>query len=65
MSFWKITIFTHENEKGLLNYSHNLKVVQNDEIKENEEFKKIFNKSFSELYEEYINSNEFKIDEIN
>ncbi len=63
--FEKKELFTHENEKGLLNYSHNLKVVQNDEIKENEEFKKIFNKSFSELYEEYINSNEFKIDEIN
>ena len=39
--------------------------MQSEEIKENEEFKKIFNKSFRELYEEYLNSNEFKIDEIN
>ena len=63
--FEKKELFTHENEKGLLNYSHNLKVVQSEEIKENEEFKKIFNKSFRKLYEEYVNSNEFKIDEIN
>ena len=55
----------HENEKGLSNYSHNLKVVESEEIRENEEFKKILNKSFRELFEEYINSDEFKIEEIN
>ena len=53
------------NEKDLDNYYHNLKVVKNKEIQENEELKKIFNKKYSKLYEEYINSKEFKIDEIN
>ena len=49
----------------LNNYYHNLKVVNDKEIQENEELKKILNKTYSELYEEYINSKEFKIDEIN
>ena len=63
--FEKKELFIHENEKGLSNYSHNLKVVESEEIRENEEFKKILNKSFRELFEEYINSDEFKIEEIN
>ena len=49
----------------LNNYYHNLKVVNDKEIQENEVLKKILNKTYSELYEEYINSKEFKIDEIN
>ena len=53
------------NEKELKNYYHNLKVVKNKEIQENEEFKKILNKKYYELFEEYINSDEFIIDEIN
>ena len=44
---------------------HNLKVLQSEEIKENEEFKEIMSKTFRELFEEYINSDEFKIEEIN
>ena len=63
--FLKKELYIHENEKGLSNYLHNLRVVQSEEIKENEEFKKILKKKFLELYEEYINSDEFKIDEIN
>ena len=39
--------------------------MQSEEIKENEEFNKILNKTFGELYEEYINSDEFNIEEIN
>ena len=39
--------------------------MQSEEVKENEEFKKILNKTYRNLYEEYINSDEFKIDEIN
>ena len=62
--FEKKELYIHENEKGLLNYSHNLNVVQSEEVKENEELKNIFNKSFRELYEEYVHSNEFNIDEI-
>ena len=40
-------------------------MIQNEEIKENEELIKIMNKTIGELYEEYINSDEFKINEIN
>jgi len=58
-------LYIHEENSGFNNYSHNLKVVQSEEIKENEEFKKILNKTIRELYEEYINSDGFKIGEIN
>ena len=44
-------LYINENEKGL--------------VKENEIFNIILNKTFCELYQEYLNSNEFKIDEIN
>ena len=50
---------------ALNNYLYNMKIVQDEEIKENEEFKIILNENISELYEEYINSDEFKISEIN
>ena len=40
-------------------------MVQNEEIKENEELNMILNKTIFQLYEEYINSDEFKINEIN
>ena len=53
------------NEKDLSNYYHNLKVIDNKEILENEELKRILDKKYCELYEEYINSKEFNIDEIN
>jgi len=58
-------LYIHKKKSGFNNYSHNLKVVQSEEIKENEEFKKILDKTIRELYEEYINSDEFKIGEIN
>ena len=53
------------NEKDLSNYYHNLKVIDNKGILENEELKRILDKKYCELYEEYINSKEFNIDEIN
>ena len=53
------------NEKDLSNYHHNLKVLENKEIKEIEELNEILNKKYSQLFEEYINSKEFNIDEIN
>ena len=62
--FLEEELYKLENEKGLSNYKHNLKVVQSEEIKDNEEFQKYLNKTFRELYEEYINSYEFKIVEI-
>ena len=53
------------NESNLNNYYHNLKVIENKEALENEELKEILNKKYCELFEEYINSKEFNIDEIN
>ena len=53
------------NENDLSNYYHNLKVIENKETSENEELKEILNKKYCELFEEYINSKEFNIDEIN
>ena len=62
--FEKKELYKQENEIGFENYLHNLKVIQSEIIKDNSEFKKILNKTFRELYEEYINSDEFKIVEI-
>ena len=58
-------LYLNEDKEGLRNYSQNLKVVQSEEISENKELKIIFNKTIYELYEEYINSEEFNIIEIN
>ena len=51
-------------EKDLNNYYCNLKVLENKETKEIQELKEILNKKFCELFDEYINSKEFNIDEI-
>ena len=40
-------------------------MIENKEALENEELKEILNKKYCELFEEYINSKEFNIDEIN
>ena len=61
----KKKIYRLEKKSGLNNYLHNLQVIQSEDVKENEEFKIILNKTIRELYEEYINSDEFKIEEIN
>ena len=58
-------LYRRENKKGRKNYLHNLKVVQNKEIKENKILKSILNKTFTELYEEYLKSEDFRIKEIN
>ena len=63
--FEKQELYIKENKKGWLNYLHNLKVMESEEIKKNEEIQKILNKTFHQLYEEYINSDEFKVNEIN
>ena len=57
-------LYKQEKEKSVTNYKHNLKVLQNEEIQKNEEFNKILNKTFRQLYDEYINSDEFKTGEI-
>ena len=61
----KNELYKKEKESGVNNYLHNLKVLQSEDIKNDEEFKIILNKKISELFEEYINSDEFKIGEIN
>ena len=52
-------------ENGLKNYYHNLKVIKSEQIQKNIDLKEILNKKYRELFKEYINSKEFKIDEIN
>ena len=61
----KKELYENEQKSGFDNYLHNLKVIQSEDIKENEELKIIFKKKICELYEEYFNSDEFKIGEIN
>ena len=61
--FEKKELYIYENEKGLSNFWHNLKIIQSEEIKKNEKFQKLFNKTFGELYIEYLD--EFKINEQN
>ena len=51
--------------KELKFYYHNLKLIQSEEILENEDLKNILNKKYCELYDEYLNSKEFMHDEIN
>ena len=61
--FEKKELYIYENEKGLSNFWHNLKIIQSEEIKKNEKFHKLLNKKFGELYREYLD--EFKINEQN
>ena len=63
--FMKEALYLHEKTNGYNNYLRNLDVLKSEEVKENEEIKKTLNKSIRKFYEEYINSVEFKIDEIN
>ena len=52
-------------KKILERYRWNLEIIHSDKAKDNEELKKILNKKILHLYEEYINSAQFKIVEIN
>ena len=47
------------------NYHHNLKVLESIKKEKNWEMDIILNMKFRDLFEEYINSDEFKINEIN
>ena len=58
-------IYNYEKKNGLNNYLHNIKVAKNEDIINNIEFRNIMKKTVGELYEEYINSYEFKTLEIN
>ena len=52
-------------ECELKSYKHNFNLVKSIEIQENKELKNILNKKLYLIFEEYINSKEFLIDEIN
>ena len=56
-------LYSFEDKNGYAKYLDNKKVIE--KIKNNEIFKIILSKTFRELYEEYLDSDEFKIDEIN
>ena len=58
-------LYKLEKKEGLSKYNRNLDAIISDEIKNNEKLKKILNKTFSQWYEEYINSDIFNIGEIN
>ena len=62
--FEQSELYKKEDKKGLINYYHNLLVIQSEEIKENEIFQIILNETILQLYQEYLNSDKFKIDEI-
>ena len=53
------------HETDLNFYYHNLKLVNSKEIQENKELKNILNLKLIKIFQEYINSKEFNIDEIN
>ena len=63
--FKKEELYKLDKDEDLSKYHHNLDVINNEQIQGNKNFKKILNKKYYEIYEEYINSNEFKVDEIN
>ena len=45
-------------KKGSNIYNHNLNVLNNEIIRENVEFRRILNLKYSELFEEFVNSEE-------
>jgi len=57
--------YEKQNKNIMKKYEQNLKIIHSEQVKKNEEFQKILNKKIHQLYEEYINSPEFKIVEIN
>ena len=63
--FKKEDLYKLDKDEDLIKYRHNLDVVNDEEIQGNAEIKNILNKKYYEIYEDYINSKEFKVDEIN
>ena len=53
------------NQKDIDNYNHNMKVLESLENEKNIELEKILNTMYKDLFTDYINSDEFKINEIN
>ena len=63
--FKKEELYKSDKDEDLIKYRHNLDVINDEEIQGNAEIKNILNKKYYEIYEDYINSKEFKVDEIN
>ena len=63
--FKKEELYKLDKDEDLIKYRHNLDVVNDAEIQGNAEIKNILNKKYYEIQEDYINSKEFKVDEIN
>jgi hypothetical protein len=63
--FKKEELYKLDKDEDLIKYRHNLDVINDEEIQGNAEIKNILNKKYYEIYEDYINSKEFLIDEIN
>ena len=59
--FTKKELYKKEDDEK--NYSHNLNLIKENE--NNECFKDILNRKFSEFYQDYINSKQFNVDEVN
>ena len=52
-------------ESELKNYEQNLNLIKSMEIQENKEIQNILNKKLCVIYEDYLNSKDFLIDDIN
>ena len=52
------------NQQSLTNYNHNLKVLEQLKQYENQDIENILDKTYVELFKEYLNSNEFQVEEI-
>ena len=63
--FEKKELYQEYKESELKYYNNNLELVKTEEILEIKELKNILNKTYQEIFEEYLNSKEFKINEIN
>ena len=55
----------YKQKKNLVNYNHNLKVLEQLKNDKNEIIEAILDKKYIDLFKEYLNSKEFKIDEMN
>ena len=58
-------LFNEDKKVDYSNYQNNLNITKSQEAKEIKSLQEMLNKTFAELFEEYLDSKEFKVDEIN
>ena len=58
-------LFNEDKKGDYSNYQNNLNIINSQEAKEIKSLQEMLNKTFAELFEEYLDSKEFKVDEIN